>query len=637
MKHLRKLEDRLFVALLVALGASLVLIGILGANDVIRTPTNASFDGSQLVAPNESPTDLLLGHAVPLNPNLAVDVSLILQPASNFSANGIANIDLERYGFAVNPGFARKTISFGIPAGSYLNESLEFYTIEQNNFQLLFWLSEGSDPVNVSWHVQVDTMDFTLSTFSPLLIIVGSVFIVELFRLRPILLSYRPYRIIEHSAVILAVLFAILLFPAHDLSQLMHYFLVMGFSQGSTQLATFNAIQLMAALLILIFPVILYLLTSRILKRKYHFAKFVGNYKIAHLVSEVFGSVRLYSFSSDDPNACLIGPGRPGPEIGISTALMKGFESGDFTKNDIINIVGHEFAHIVNLDIVFWNFGRILRQYYKYWAIMYVAAFWLTQLLRINGGVAPIVYMRLADLIAGFQFLLTGHFAEAKYILPFLDVNVIGEFLTVLAFSLIVPYFVLFVTLRESEFAADREACVSFTTRDLMSETLRKILRTKLKKLGILSFSPDLTPSERIRKLKRPVLSTDFCAPVRNGVAIGILSYAMFTLFDAPFGTLFLLPIIGISMLQILRSYSAFDEARPLKSLRKIGAAFKKIGLESVVTGVAYLVIALVITASTQELRNLGGLEAAAATGLVYIPIAAFFFSSFLILDFIRA
>lgn len=628
-----------FSIAIIFLSVSLIGAGFTGISNVRQSSTNTSYDGEQSIAPNETPAYLLLNEStVLLGPDLAVNVSLSMRPAYNYTANGVANLDLVRYGFAFNPGLVRKEITFGIQSGSYLNQSLEFYSLEQNYFYLTLWLAQRSDPINVSWHVNVVSLDFGLSTFSPLLIIIGSIMLIERIRLH--IASYRgawsirETRLPDHSAAIFTVLVGILLFPASEFSHSVYYFSIMGLSQ----LASLNSIQLASAG-VLAFPVVLYLFNPRITRRRYNAQELGKDNEIAQFLRRKFGSLNLCSFPSDQPNAFIVGLGRYGPEIAISTGLIKEFETAEITESDVANIVSHELAHFVNLDFLFWNFGRILRDNYKYWAAIYVIVFWLAQLVRVNpyGGAAPIAYMRISDLIAGLRFFITGQFAGAKYILPFLDVNVIGEFLSILAFLLIIPYFVLSLTLRESELAADKQACISFTTRDSMSETLTKILRSRFRKVGILSFSQDLTPSQRIKNLNRPILSVDIYAPVRNGVAIGIVSFAMFTLFDTPIETLFLLPVVGVSLLQILRNYSVLKEARPLNSLGKIGAGLQKMGLESVMTGVAYLTIALAITVFSQELQNFGGLVAAAATGLIYVPLAAFLLSSFLILFFIRS
>lgn len=355
------LDDAIFRFAIILLSLSLILLGSLGLSAVSQSPTNASFDGDQLLAPNETPADLLNGYAVPLNPDLAVDVSLSIRPAHNYTANGVSNIDLERYGFAFNPGFVRKQIPFAILSGTYLNQSLEFYTPEENYFQLTLWLAQGSDPINVSWHVQVTSLDFSLSTFSPLLIIFGLIMLIERIRLNTASYrgawSIRKTMIPEHAVAIFTILLGILLFPASEFSHSVYYFSVMGLGQ----LENFNSIQLASAG-ILAFPVVLYLLTPRITRRKYKAQKLGKDNEIVELLRRRFGALGIYSFPSDQPNAFIIGLGRYGPEIAISTGLTKEFEIAEMTESDVANIVSHELAHFVNLDFLFWNFGRILRQ-----------------------------------------------------------------------------------------------------------------------------------------------------------------------------------------------------------------------------------------------------------------------------------
>lgn len=622
----RSLDDVVVVWLIVFLGLSIVALGLAGMLNNPKSPvTNGLFSGNELVAPDREGTDLLVGHAILLGPQLAVQVSLEVSPEADDSrASGVITVDLERYGISMPPSKQRKEIIFNIEPHEILKQNLDFYVLEENYFELTIWEPSGSDAVRVGWHVQVVSVDFGLSTSSPLLIIFGSLTFVEALRLRRVL-SLGRVRVMAHVMSVFVILGGILVLPANEFARLSYYF-----SLAPRPIGTLEIFQVIGALAILALPLVIYLLTPRIIKKKYKVKRLENDHSVVVFLSQKFGQLDLYLFQSNRPNAYLLGICENRPEIGISTALIKEFQNGSLDEADLINVISHEMGHIIDLDLVFWNFGRLLLGSYKYWIAVYAVSFWISQLVAVNpyGWVAPIAYVFSsefwADLFAGIRFFVIGNFAAAKVVFPPLDIDVFGIFLSTLAMSFIVPYFLLSSAFREGELAADRVACVYFTSKESMRRTIMKILKTRLRQLGLMAFWQGLALSARVKNLESTPMAPNPHSAIRNGLAVGVLSFVVFMRFDEPFLTLFLLPMLLVASCQWVCYYSSAVGIGDAVAFGHVGANLRKLGLESFLSGIAFLVAPLAALSISGEYRQLSWLLAALVTGAVYIPLASF-------------
>jgi Zn-dependent protease with chaperone function len=601
-------------------------MGFAGILNNPKSPvTNGFFSGSELVAPDQGKTDLLLGHAIRLGPELAVQVSLeVIPEIQDSQASGVITVDLERYGISTPPSKQRKEIIFDIEPHEILKHNLDFYVLEKNYFELTMWEPSGSDAIRVDWHVQVVSVDFGVSTASPLLIICGSLMSIEALRLRRVVSPGRV-RVMAHVMSIFVILGGILVLPANEFARLSYYF-----SLAQRSIGALEVLEVVGVLAILALPLVVYLLTPRIIKKRYKVKRLENDHSIAVFLSQKFGRLDLYLFESNRPNAYLLGICENRPEIGISTALVKEFQNGSLDEADLINIISHEIGHIMNLDLVFWNFGRLLLGSYKYWIALYAVTFWVSQLVVVNpyGWVAPIAYIFSsefwADLFAGIRFFIMGDFVAAKVVFPPLDIDVFGMFLSTLAVSFILPYFLLSSAFHDGELAADRVACEYFTSKESMRETIMKILKARLRQLGLMAFWQGLSLSARVKNLESTPLAPNPNSAIRNGLAVGVLSYVVFMRFDLPFLTLFLLPLFLIATCQWICYYSSIAGIGDAVAFGQVGANLRKMGLESVLGGIAFLVAPLAALSIGGEYRQFSWLLGALAIGVVYVPLASF-------------
>jgi hypothetical protein len=614
----RKLEGIALSISLILISLDLILFGAAGILSIPKLPANCTFEGTQLVRPNDAPIDLLLGHAIKLDPNIAMVVSLAVRSQENYPfARGTLRIRLDRYGVSLQPYFTEKEIQ----AAVMMNQTFEFYSLEENYFELIMYETEGSDPVYVDWHVEIVSLDFGLATFSFLFIMAGLFILIEVIHFLPFLLS-RRLKVARHSIVVFVILLAVLILPAHDLARLLYYF-----SLTLKPLPDILILRFTGNFAIFIFPLLIFLITPKIVKRRYKLKELEDGHIIVKLLRQRFGELHVYQFQSEKIEAYLIDVTTHGPEIGMSTDLIKEFENGNLDQDDVINIASHEVSHAINLDFIFLNFSRILLDKYKYWLLLYVANFWFLQLVRVNpyGWVAPIVYILspefLTELYAGIQFLLRGDFAAAKIILPFLDINITGTFFIILIFSFLMPYFLLSLTLREGELIADKLACLHFTSKEGMIKTIKKFSLVRiLRKIKLASFR-EASVSERIKNLlEMRSLTIDFYPTIRDSLAIGILSFNFFMCFNHPFLTLFLIPLLGISFIRLVYNYNYFTTEC---SLDKITFNLKKVGLESFLSGLTNIIIPLLLSFTEERYREPSFLIAGLAISLVYLPLAS--------------
>jgi len=623
---------------LIFLSLCLIALGLTGLLNVPKSPVEQGiFEGSQLLTSYNASTDLLLGHIVLLNPNLGLQVFLTVEPQHyQPCARGTIKVLLERCGISLESSSLEKEINFFIEQNESENFTLTFYTTEENYFELEMYEVGISDPVYVHWHVEVVTLDFGLATFSPLLIITGFLMLLELIRFKSFLLS-SEVNITRHGVTIFIILVGMLILPAYDFARSLYYL-----SLGQKPISLFPIFQFIGSLAILSFPLVIYIYTPEIMKRKYKLKKLTDYHEIARFLSQKFNGLTVYLFESDDLNAYLVGITKEGPEVSLTTGLIKEFQSGNINQEDIANIVSHEIGHIVDLDLISWNFCRILLAEYKYWVCLYVTSFWLSQLVRVNpyGWVAPIVYLSspefLGYLLAGIHLLLKGDFAAAKIVLPMLDINVLGTFISTLLISFALPHFLLSSAIRESELAADKSACSYFTSKESMIRTIKKITAIRTEKIMLMNFARSPTYSERIRNLEAIHLGTDLLLTARDSLAIGVLSFALFKCFCEPFLTLFILPLFGISFFNGLRNFFNWSaEVDRTKTSRKVLRNLKSLSLQSFISGLAYSVILLLVSFTDEELLIPANLAAVLAIGLLYIPLASLVFSAFLLFLYI--
>ena len=604
-------------------------MGIAGILNIPKTLTNLSYKGSVLFDPHNDDmlvVSLFNDYAILFNPNLAVEISLLVKPQHELpDLEGMIKVQLERHGVSLQPTKLEKLVRYKV-AAMHQNFTFEFYPLEENYFELnAYILGETNNaPVYLEWHVQPITLDFSIATASPLLIIMGTLTLLEAIRL---FYSFRyiPLREMERLITIFLILSGILIFLSHDLSHLLYYF-----SLAPEPFQPFFLVLLGGDLALFVFLILIYLYAPKIMKRRYKLKK-LENHKVVEILSQKFGKLNLYLFSSNIPNAYLIGTAGFVPELGISTSLLEEFEKGNINQNDLINIAAHEIGHIINKDVIAYNFCRALLTSYKYWLLIYVIGFWFLQLLRVNpyGWVAPIVYLSsteefLRDLLAGLHFLLKGDFAAAKAILPFLDISILTSFVT-LPLLIIVPHILLKLFLCEGQLAADRLACSYFTTKESMKETIIKVSRFYLlKKIGWIGFNQEPTPSQRIRSLYKALPDVNLYYALINGLGIGLLSFSTFRCFDEPFLTLFFYPLIGICFLQALSYYlSWLIEAESAESVGKISLNLRKLFFESLISSAAHSLMAILALITSEELCHLGCLVALLTSSL-FMWLASF-------------